>query len=411
MDPQKTEPLSVTAALELAKGVLETISLTIIGEVSELSDKAGYRAVYFTLSDESSALPCVIWRNVYDRQDYQLRQGMLVRVTGRFSLYAAKGRMNFDVRTIQPVGEGELRLRVAALARKLSDEGLMAPSRKLPIPEYPQRIGLVTSPRGKAVHDVLRTLRRRWPLAEILLAGVPVEGESAPQHLLDGLATVAQSAPDVILLVRGGGSYEDLMPFNDERLARAIAASPIPVVTGIGHEPDNSIADMVADFRASTPTAAAERVSPDRDELAAWLANGRRRIDADLQGYIDRLQDRLSRQATHPLFSDPAYLLRQRWLAVEHSQQRLTLAADGLARPFAEQVRYLAAQLDALSPLRILARGYSLASDPAGRLIRQTADVAIGDAISLRLTDGSLDCQVNGIIPIKNETAADDGRI
>jgi exodeoxyribonuclease VII large subunit len=375
------------------------MTYSIIGEVSELSDKPGYKAVYFTLSDQSSALPCVIWRNVYDRQGLELRQGMLVEVSGRFTLYAAKGRMNFDVRTIKPVGEGELRVRVAALARKLAAEGLMSAERKRPIPRLPERIGLVTSPRGKAVHDVLRTLKRRWPLAELLLAGVAVEGERAAQYMIEGLQAVIAAAPEVILLVRGGGSYEDLMPFNDEQLARFVAASPIPIVSGIGHEPDTSIVDMVADFRASTPTAAAERVSPDSAELLAWLADCSKRIDSDLGNFYQHLAERLDRQAAHPLFTEPGYLLRNRWLTLEHSQQRLQLVADGLTGPFAADMSRLAAQLAALSPVNVLARGYALASDPTGHLIRQTSDTRVGAELAIRLIDGSLTTTVTAIIP------------
>jgi exodeoxyribonuclease VII large subunit len=400
MDSQAaTTAVSVTAALELARGRLEGINLSIVGEVSELSDRPSYKAVYFTISDESSALPCVVWRNVYSRQGIELRQGMLVEVSGRFTLYAAKGRMNFDVRSIKPVGEGALRMRVAALAERLKAEGLMADSRKQPIPRMPERIGLVTSPHGKAVHDVLRTLLRRWPVAEVLLAGVQVEGEAAVEQMLQGLRAVQAAGPDVILLVRGGGSYEDLMPFNDERLARAVFASPIPVVTGIGHEPDNSIVDMVSDHRASTPTAAAERVSPDRAELAAWLADAAGSIDARLLSYFSRLDEAIARQAAHPLMHDPSHLLRGRWLALEHAQQRLGLAADGLARPYQADIGRLAAQLEALSPLSVLARGYALVTGPAGRLLRSVSDAALGDEVEIRLADGLLKAEVSAASP------------
>jgi len=386
--------LSVSEALAVAKGRLEAITLSIIGEVSELSDNPGYSAVYFTLSDQSSALPCVMWRNVYSRQPVELRRGMLVEATGRFTLYAAKGRMNFDVRALKPVGEGELRMRVAALANKLQAEGLMDPSRKKPIPRMPERIGLVTSPNGKAVHDVLRTLRRRWPQAEVLFAGVTVEGETAPQQMIDGLSAVQAADPDVILLVRGGGSYEDLMPFNDERLARFVAASPIPIVTGIGHEPDTSIVDMVSDFRASTPTAAAEKVSPDRAELAAWLDQNSRRIDTNLLNFCVRLRERLDRQAAHPLFTDPSTLLKGNWMALDYAQQRLSSAGDGVLATHSARLSLLAAQLEALSPLGIMARGYSLATTVEGKLIRSVADIDHGDKFVVRLTDGCLSAEV-----------------
>lgn len=263
--------LSVSAAMGLAKNALEEVVVRLVGEVSEVNDKPGYKAVYFTVKDEKASLPCMMWMNRYQASGVALSVGALVELTGRFSLYAAKGRMNFDVFSVSLAGEGQLRLQVANLARELEAMGLMDPARKRPLPAYPETIGLVTSPRGAAVHDVLRTLRRRYPLARILFAGVPVEGPGAADGLVDGLAKVVFAGAEVVLLVRGGGSFEDLMPFNDRRLARTIAACPVPVVTGIGHEPDTSIADMVADVRASTPTAAAEAVAPAQSEIAARL--------------------------------------------------------------------------------------------------------------------------------------------
>ena len=240
--------LSVSAAMGLAKNALEEVVVRLVGEVSEVSAKPGYKAVYFTVKDEKASLPCMMWMNRYQASGVALSVGALVELTGRFSLYAAKGRMNFDVFSVSLAGEGQLRLQVANLARELEAMGLMDPARKRPLPAYPETIGLVTSPRGAAVHDVLRTLRRRYPLARILFAGVPVEGPGAADGLVDGLAKVVFAGAEVVLLVRGGGSFEDLMPFNDRRLARTIAACPVPVVTGIGHEPDTSIADMVADL-------------------------------------------------------------------------------------------------------------------------------------------------------------------
>ncbi len=262
--------LSVSAAMGLAKNALETVVVRLVGEVSEVNDKPGYKAVYFTVKDEKASLPCMMWMSRYQASGVSLCVGALVELTGRFSLYAAKGRMNFDVFSVTLAGEGQLRLQVANLARELEAMGLMDPARKRPLPVYPETIGVVTSPRGAAVHDVLRTLRRRYPLARILFAGVPV-GAGAPAALIEGMQRVVMDGAEVVLLVRGGGSFEDLMPFNDRRLARTIAACPVPVVTGIGHEPDTSIADMVADVRASTPTAAAEAVAPDRREIAARI--------------------------------------------------------------------------------------------------------------------------------------------
>ena len=317
--------LSVSAAMGLAKNALEEVVVRLVGEVSEVNDKPGYKAVYFTVKDEKASLPCMMWMNRYQASGVALSVGALVELTGRFSLYAAKGRMNFDVFSVSLAGEGQLRLQVANLARELEAMGLMDPARKRPLPAYPETIGLVTSPRGAAVHDVLRTLRRRYPLARILFAGVPVEGPGAADGLVDGLAKVVFAGAEVVLLVRGGGSFEDLMPFNDRRLARTIAACPVPVVTGIGHEPDTSIADMVADVRASTPTAAAEAVAPAQSEITARIqglgaamghAEGRR---------LDGLSLAVERLASLPLFREPTRLFDAEALALALGISNITV--------------------------------------------------------------------------------------
>ncbi|MDR3037106.1 MAG: exodeoxyribonuclease VII large subunit [Coriobacteriales bacterium] len=411
-----TQQLSVSQALALAKDSLEQISATIVGEVSELSDKPGYKAVYFTLTDEAAALSCLMWRNNYQRTGVELRQGMLVEVSGVFSVYAAKGRMNFDVKALRLAGEGELRLKVAALARKLEAQGLMDPLRKRPLPLFPAKVALVTSPRGKAVHDVLRTLRRRYPLAEVLIAGVPVEGNGAAASIIEGLAVAQTSGAEVILLVRGGGSYEDLMPFNDEALAQAIAASTLPVVTGIGHEPDNSIADMVADFRASTPTAAAERIVPNHEELASTLKHRESSLKRSLAMMLAQARATLAWLCSRTLFTSPSVLLRDYELALDGSAERLqqslphkllrdsqlvdtmrarlVLLGSNLLRSPTAAFELNAARLDGLSPLAVLARGYSIAYDGRGHVIDSVDAVDLHQQLRVRLTDGSLICAV-----------------
>jgi exodeoxyribonuclease VII large subunit len=410
--------LSVSQALTLVKGSLEQITATIIGEISELSDKPGYKAVYFTLTDAHAALSCLMWRGAYQKAEVDLRRGMLVEVSGTFTVYAAKGRMNFDVRSLRPAGEGELRLRVAQLAKKLEAEGLMEPRRKRPLPRYPATIALVTSPRGKAIHDVLRTLRRRYPLAEALIVGVPVEGAGAAERLVEGLRLAQSSKAEVILLVRGGGSYEDLMPFNDERLARAIAASSLPVVTGIGHEPDNSIADMVADFRASTPTAAAEYIVPDKTELISTLSRLNVGLARALRLTTQRAEATFERLLRRPLFTDASPLLQTHELLVEGAARRLhrvlplklerdaqftrsmrarlSLLASNLLSPSVAVVALAAARLDSLSPFAVLSRGYSIACDKDGHIIDTVDAVDLGESLRVRLGDGSLECSVTG---------------
>lgn len=426
--------------MRLAKRALEQLSLRIVGEVSECTVKPGYKAVYFTVRDEYAVLPCLMWRDAFDGCGLDLRPGMLVEVSGSFTAYAPKGRLQFQVRTLNPAGEGVLRLQVAALARRLEAEGLMAPERKRALPTFPRKIGLVTSPRGKAVHDVIRTLSRRYPVAELVIAGVQVEGEGSVAAIVRGLqAVAAHPGVDVVILGRGGGSYEDLMPFNAEEIARAVATCPVPVVTGIGHEPDDSIADMVADYRASTPTAAAESVAPAQEEVAERLDAAARLLGRALAHSVRERAHHLRLLAQRPVFRDTACLLSARMQSLDftaealnralpeslrQSQDALVRMQDAMSRsavhllePHAARVdasrtrlsaggmRLLergerswdlyAARLEDLSPLGILKRGYAVCYDETGsRVVRSVDDARPGDRVNVRLASGSLGCLV-----------------
>lgn len=430
--------LSVSGAMALAKGALEGVSVRLVGEVSELSNKPGYKAVYFTVKDKSASLPCMMWNNRYQASGVALRVGMLVELTGRFTLYAAKGRMNFDVSSVTLAGEGNLRMQVANLARKLQAEGLMDPARKRALPVLPEVIGLVTSPRGAAVHDALRTLRRRYPMARVVLAGVPVEGASAPAHLCEGLRCVVSAGAQVVLVVRGGGSFEDLMPFNDEGLARSIAACPVPVVTGIGHEPDTSIADMVADYRASTPTAAAEAAAPDAAALKSRLDGASRSLSAILHARLEREGMRVARLAEREVLANPFCLLSDAAQSVDSLAERLPLAipralerdrlslghcasrlaaaapaqlsrrksqvgalrsrlvyqGEAMLSRFETRLGMNASRLNDLSPLSVLARGYAMARNEQGGIVKSVEGVAPGDEVLLVVHDGEMRCTV-----------------
>ena len=435
------ETLSVSAALNLAKKALESLTVRIIGEVSEVSIKAGYKAVYFSIKDEKASLPCMMWNNRYAESDVDLRVGMLVELTGRFSLYAAKGRMNFDVFAISMAGEGDLRLKVANLAKKLQAEGLMDASRKRPVPRFCTTIGLVPSPRGDAVHDVLRPLRRRFPLARVVLAGVPVEGAQAPLGIIEGIRCVCDAGAEVILVVRGGGSYEDLMPFNDEKLARAIAACPRPVVTGIGHEPDTTIADMVADVRASTPTGAAQEVSPSPELLNELFVRRSMELKNSMLNRLKSAQDQCDRLKANPLFTDSEELLAQPSLATDALANRLAAALPGcmkrneealdrarmqlramlphalerhafkvraayeslsnqketLLMPFEHAMSLSASRLNDLSPLTVLGRGYSMVRAQDGSIVKSVENVSPDDELDVWLSDGGFRCLVTDV--------------
>ncbi|MDO9556223.1 MAG: exodeoxyribonuclease VII large subunit [Coriobacteriia bacterium] len=435
--------LSVSDAMRLAKGALERIQVRVLGEVSECTVKPGYKAVYFSIGDEFAVLPCLMWRDAYTASGLDLRPGILVEVSGSFTVYAPKGRMQFQVRTIAPAGEGVLRLQVAAVARRLEEAGLMAAARKRQLPEFPVRIGLVTSPRGKAVHDVIRTLRRRYPVAELVIAGVKVEGEGAAQAIADALRMMdAESGIDVVILCRGGGSYEDLMPFNAEEVARAVVACAVPVVTGIGHEPDMTIADMVADLRASTPTAAAEAVAPSSEELAQRFDGRSRLLGRALYHMVRSNEHRLRLLQDRSVMRDPVCMLSVRLQALDlaadalgralparlmRDREALGYDADGLLRigarffdRYGDRLRHntirlteagprilerahrdvdgYVARLDDLSPLAILRRGYAVCYEKSGRTVVHSADdVKVGDHVAVRLAEGSLGCVVDTV--------------
>lgn len=419
-------PLNVTQAMNLAKRALEGVRVRVLGEVSEFKDSAAYKAAYFSLGDGTATMPCLMWRDEFERSGVPLREGMLVEVEGVFSAYIQKGRMQFTVRSLALAGEGRLRQQVAQLAEKLAAEGLMRPERKRPIPAFPARIAVVTSPNGKAIHDVIRTLRRRYPLAEVLVAGVPVEGATAASSIVDGIRAAVAAAPDVILLVRGGGSYEDLMPFNAEEVARAVVASPVPVVSGIGHEPDNSIADMVADLRASTPTAAAESATPDVSELASRVDSARTGLAHGLGVGVERASLRIARLSDRPVFKDPGSILLplaqrldgagsalhraipgrfERDAAfLARARERLLAIGTSLHAPFASALGSSAAALEALSPLAVLGRGYAVCFSGDGRtVVRSVQAVDSGDAVSVRVHDGMIACRVQATQEVLND--------
>lgn len=411
--------LTVSAAMALAKNSLEAVTVKIIGEVSEVSVKAGYKAAYFTVKDSGAALPCMMWNNRYRASGVVLAVGQLIEISGRFTLYAAKGRMNFDVFSLSLAGEGDLRLEVANIAKKLQAEGLTDPGRKRTLPLFPERIGLVTSPRSAAVHDVLRTLRRRFPVATVCLAGVPVEGANAPQGIIEGLRCVVAAGSQVVLVVRGGGSFEDLMPFNDEALARAIAACPVPVVTGIGHEVDTSIADMVSDVRASTPTAAAEAVSPSTESLESLFSSRAGSLRTAVGRRIEMLGASVDSLSKRPLFVDPLSLfvsdaqaldiaterlMRALPASMQRERTRLDTARERLCalgpRTLDRQKAVLAtaaSRLEDLSPLGTIARGYSIARNDEGQIVKSINQAPAGSSITVSVSDGVLACEVTSV--------------
>lgn len=417
---------SVSQALAAAKSALEGLTMTVVGEVSEFKDKASYSAAYFSIGDAGGVLNCMMWHNRYEASGMRLREGMLVEVTGRFTLYEKKGRMNFTVNHIQAAGEGSLKAMIAARLEKLRREGLFDDERKRAVPTAAQKIAVITSPQGKAVHDVLRTLKRRFALSDVFFYGVRVEGESAPSEIVHALELADDAGYDVILLVRGGGSYEDLLPFSEEAVVRAVAACETPVVTGVGHEPDVTLVDYAADVRASTPTAAAERVTPSREEIEVLLARSASLMSSALKNTVDSARQRLSLILTRPILTEPQYWLESNVQTLDDLRRRLERALpDKLGRDtvslatlrarlktvapaVVEKPRMrcgvLAGKLESLSPLKVLSRGYAAVfNDTTHTVITSAASVTTGDDIRVAVADGSIECTVKQALVRKEE--------
>ncbi len=362
----------------------------VAGEISNVSRPASGH-LYFTLKDAQASLRCVMWRSDVGRQMQLPGDGEAAEVHGRISVYEAGGQYQLYADTLRPAGEGVLFQEFLRRKARLEAEGLFDPARKRSLPAWPARIGVVTSPSGAALRDVIHVLRRRFPMAEVILAPTPVQGADAPDGIVQALEILNRhSRPDVILLVRGGGSLEDLWAFNDETVARAVAASAAPVVTGVGHETDFTIADFVADVRAPTPSAAAEVATPDRMELAAGLRAVRPSLAAALQRRLERLRwDLGGRRAELRLLSPGARLAggRQRIDELGRQAAAVTRHACALRRT---RLQGLDQALRAVDPLAVLGRGFAivrLADDQS--LVRSIHQVNGGERLDVRVADGS----------------------
>ena len=395
LQPQSWSVAEVTRYL---KDLLEfdhnLADLWVQGEVSNFSQpRSGH--LYFTIKDGTSSLKCVMWRGMAQRQRYLPRDGDAIEVHGSVSIYEVGGQYQLYADTIRPMGEGALYQEFLRLKAQLEAEGLFDEERKRPIPGWPRRIGIVTSPTGAALRDMLNTLRRRYPLAEVILAPTPVQGEAAPPGIVSAIRSLNLTASlDVILVARGGGSIEDLWAFNDESVARAIADSEAPVISGVGHETDFTIADFVADLRAPTPTAAAELATPDRADLMVVLNDRYKRLIRATLGQttaqrwtLNELQNRLQRQTPITRIQND----RQR---LDEFVHRSELALGHRLKLQKSQVSGVQRRLEALNPLAILQRGYAVISQPDGKIVRSVADVQVNDQLNVRISDGEFSTQV-----------------
>ncbi|MBI3992901.1 MAG: exodeoxyribonuclease VII large subunit [Candidatus Lambdaproteobacteria bacterium] len=439
------EVLSVSRLTRQIRALLEEAlpSLAVEGEISNLKAAASGH-LYFNLKDETAQIRCVMFRAAAQSLRFTLEEGMQVVLRGRLSVYEVRGEYQIQVLTLEPKGVGALQVAFEQLKRKLEAEGLFDPAHKRPLPFLPRRIGIVTSPRGAAIRDMLQVLGRRFPGLPVLICPATVQGDAAAGEIAAGIATLNRLARaqqiDVIIVGRGGGSVEDLWAFNEEVVARAIHASRVPVVSAVGHEVDYTIADFVADVRAPTPSAAAELVVPLRADLGATVLAQRRRLFARLQ---NELRYKLERwQALHARMGTPERLLAQTAARVAelrgrvrhagvfllhrarerhgHARQRLGAARPdrtnrvlramvrglrqrlrpALRRHAGAQRERLAAAvelLESLSPLTVLRRGYGVVQDERGRVVRSVEQTRAGQALRVRLHDGRLTAEVRQI--------------
>ena len=350
---------------------------------------------YFTLKDAEGALRCVMFKGQAGRLRFRPENGMKVVVTGRITVFPRDGAYQLYCNTLTPEGVGDLAVAFEQLKEKLYKEGLFDPAHKKPLPEYPERIAVITSSAGAAVHDMIRILRRRYPLAKVILLPVRVQGAEAPPEIVGAIRYANRwDIGDVIITGRGGGSMEDLWAFNDERVARAIYDSEIPVISAVGHEPDVTISDFVADARASTPSNAAEIAVPDQMELKRFLRGAEERMVQSETARLEALRKQLETLAAKRVLRDQTAYIQDKRMELLHLQQRLGDLTGARIAQKKHSFLALAASLDAMSPLKVLGRGYAMAQNARGVIIKSPADVETGERITVTLGRGALSCTV-----------------
>ncbi|MEU5786551.1 exodeoxyribonuclease VII large subunit [Micromonospora purpureochromogenes] len=369
------------------------------GQVAQISRRPGASTVFLTLRDPSADLSLTVTtnRDVLDSGAPELREGARVVLHAKPEFYAARGTLSLRADEIRQVGLGELLARLEKLKKLLAAEGLFDRSRKRRPPFLPQRVGLITGRASAAERDVLTNARRRWPAVEFRTVNVAVQGPSAVPQIVDALKVLdADSSIDVIILARGGGGIEDLLPFSDEALCRAVFACRTPVVSAIGHETDAPLVDYVADVRASTPTDAAKRVVPDLTEEVRLIGQARSRLERAVRNLVDRESHRLALLRSRPVLARPQVMVDQRAAEVTALRDRTGRCLDHRLGAADDDLRHTLARLRALSPSATLDRGYAIVQRADGHVVRAAAEVAKGDPLRVRLADGELTATVDG---------------
>jgi exodeoxyribonuclease VII large subunit len=381
----------------VASWIARLPTLWIEGEVTELRRQQAWQGVYFTLKDpeDGATVAVTMPRSGFDALRLELADGARVHVYGRPELWAARGVYQVRALSIEPVGLGAVLLRLEQLRRKLAAEGLFAPERKRRLPSIPSRIGLVTGPEAAAKQDVIAAIRQRFPPARILIAETYVQGPRAAGAIVEALQAVCRAGVDVVVLARGGGSFDDLLPFSDERLVRAVAACPVPVVSAVGHEQDRPLCDLAADLRASTPTGAARLVVPDQRELQAELVQLRAAIARAARRRMEWTRRELERDRVR-LVRAPALLLERKRALLADRHTRLRSSRDLLLDRRRERLDGLAGRLRAIAPGATLKRGYAIVRAD-GRILRSATGVAVDNRIDVELASGSLGARVEDV--------------
>lgn len=396
--------ISVTELVTAFKEIIET-ALPPVCVQAEISNckRSGAGHFYLTLKDENSEINAVVWRSTAERLRFTPKDGMKVLATGSLQVYVARGSCQFIINRLQPEGIGELELAFRQLKEKLQKEGLFDSERKQRLPQKPKRIALVTSPTSAAVKDMLQVIIRRWPGANVIILPVPVQGEDAAPRIAKAIRHL-QHVPDVDVAIvgRGGGSLEDLWAFNEEVVARAIAECPVPIVSAVGHEVDVSIADMVADRRALTPSEAGELVAPSVTDFRSELSNLKSRMQSAIRRQVEQLRFSLESFESRSIIKRPQTLVDERRQRCDDLAERATRAIQVLHERKQQKLATLAGTLDALSPLKVLSRGYSLTFHEDGKLVRTVNDVSPGVEVTTRTLDGTVWSTVTDIKPAKD---------
>lgn len=392
--------ITVSQLNRYVKSVLEgdrnLMAVYISGEISNFTNHYKSGHLYMSLKDEGALVKAVMFRGNASKLAFTPENGMKVIVRARVSLYEKDGAFQIYIEEMQPDGVGALQVAYEQLKAKLEKEGLFDPARKRPIPRYPGRVGVITSPTGAAVRDILNVLGRRFPLAQIVFVPVLVQGEGAPPQLVKAVETFNERrAADVLIIGRGGGSIEELWAFNDERVARAVAASTIPVISAVGHETDFTICDFAADLRAPTPSAAAELAVPDTRNLLGRLAQLQAISRQAVAHRLQTEQKRLTALRERRCLSTPLFYVEGQSMRLDYATRAFANAAQMQMTKADRRLVSLSGKLDALSPLKVLSRGYAIPQHD-GEVVKSVTAVAPGDALELRMSDGTLHCTVQG---------------